>query len=143
MEKILKNALNTLDPPSQTISPDEIDNMIKQWFYKKGLNLRCQDETGTQIITFGNKGHDGTQKEQLTDQYTIQHALVLKVHEDSKRTRQKQKEQIMWKHFFQQNQTNKNKINAATVDKAIKILEHCSTEIDHKRKKNKTLNQQK
>ena len=65
--------------------------MIKQWFYKKGLNPRCQDETGTQIITFGNKGHDGTQKEQSTDQYTIQLALALKVHEESKRTRQNKK----------------------------------------------------
>ena len=49
----------------------------------------------------------------------------------------------MWKRFFQQNQTNKNKINAATVDKAIRILEHCSTEIVQKRKKNKTTNQQR
>ena len=50
----------------------------------------------------------------------------------------------MWTWFFQKkqaNQPNKNKINAATIEKAMKILEQCETELEPKRKKHELSNQ--
>jgi hypothetical protein len=130
-KEILQDAYDALKPPHETTNQYEINEKVKEWLDRRGLDPYCKSRTNGQIVNFENIERSTNQTKKIEKQCVVKFALALKIYETKKRTNKTQTEQKMWEWYFHQTKTNQrttNKINAATIEKAIRVLKQSGIE---------------